>query len=223
MVQGSSYANIALLVVSIRQGELQSGLLGQTIEHVVIARGMGIKNLIVAINKMDTVNWDMDQFAKSTEIIKKHIGRLGFPTVQYIPISAYTGENISSPLNTQIQFQDNSLLDVILSVKLSQKNPQKIDILGKPILKSKLMFYDIKTTGVVTSGADIKIHTSNEIYDAQIVKIFNGPFPFVAKSNYKGGFVNAILKLTDNNPPKSIFPNIILRNGENTIGIGKVQ
>lgn len=222
MIQGSSYANIALLVVSIRKGELESGLQGQTLEHIVIARGMGIKNIIVAINKMDTIDWNMDELDKSLNIIKKKIDKLGFQSVKYIPISAYLGENISSIKNENINLQNISLLDTIITTKPSIKLIENINLQGKPLLKTQLMFYNIKDTNIITAGLDIKLHTSKEIYDAQIIKIFNGKFPFVAKSNYKGGFVKAIIKLTEQYFPEEIYPNIILRNGDKTIGIGKV-
>lgn len=59
MVAGCCNADVALLVCSAKKGEYESGLKGQTLEHLIIAKTMGIDNLLVAINKMDheTVEW----------------------------------------------------------------------------------------------------------------------------------------------------------------------
>ena len=62
MVCGSSNCNLAIVILSARKGEYESSLKGQTLEHVLIARGMGITSLIVCVNKMDLVDWDMNIF-----------------------------------------------------------------------------------------------------------------------------------------------------------------
>lgn len=64
MIQGAAQADIAALVVSSKVGEFESGFDrgGQTKEHSMLARSLGVKQLIVIINKMDDDNWNKDRF-----------------------------------------------------------------------------------------------------------------------------------------------------------------
>lgn len=69
MIGGASQADIAVLVISARKGEFETGFEkgGQTREHAVLAKTAGVRTLIVAINKMDdtTVNWEKERSVKN--------------------------------------------------------------------------------------------------------------------------------------------------------------
>ena len=71
MIGGASQADIAVLVISARKGEFETGFEkgGQTREHAVLAKTAGVRTLIVAINKMDdpTVNWEKERCVKDRE------------------------------------------------------------------------------------------------------------------------------------------------------------
>jgi len=60
MIQGAAQADIAALVISATKGEFESGFVkgGQTQEHAILVKSLGVEKLIVLINKMDSVNWD---------------------------------------------------------------------------------------------------------------------------------------------------------------------
>jgi elongation factor 1-alpha len=62
MITGTSQADVAILIIAAGQGEFEAGISkeGQTREHALLAFTMGVKQMIVAINKMDdkSVNWD---------------------------------------------------------------------------------------------------------------------------------------------------------------------
>lgn len=64
MIQGAAFADVAVLVISAKPGEFESGFEkeGQTREHAMLAKSLGASKLIVAINKMDTVNWDKERY-----------------------------------------------------------------------------------------------------------------------------------------------------------------
>jgi sulfate adenylyltransferase subunit 1 len=93
MISGASYASVALLIVSAKKDE---GIQDQTKRHLFIARMLGIKKLIVAINKMDLVEFSEQRFMQIKDELSDFINRIGFRSedVSYIPISAYKGENI---------------------------------------------------------------------------------------------------------------------------------
>ena len=70
-VGGASQADLALLVVNASPGEFESGLSGQTREHVALARSLGIGRMIVAVNQMDAAGWSIARF----EQVANAVGR----------------------------------------------------------------------------------------------------------------------------------------------------
>lgn len=93
MISGASYASSALLIVSAKHGE---GVKEQTKRHVFISRMLGIKNLVVAVNKMDSVGYKESTFRNIESELLVFFGRIGFDRrhIHFVPISAYTGENL---------------------------------------------------------------------------------------------------------------------------------
>lgn len=109
MIGGVSQADVGVLVISARNGEFEGGfeLGGQTREHAMLAKSLGLQKLIVLVNKMDdhTVNWSHKRY---TEIITKltpFLQKCGFniaADVEFIPASALTGDNISHAVIPEI-------------------------------------------------------------------------------------------------------------------------
>ncbi|WP_448578800.1 translation elongation factor EF-1 subunit alpha [Thermosphaera sp.] len=100
MITGASQADAAILVVSARKGEFEAGMSpeGQTREHALLARTMGINQLIVAINKMDAAEppYSEKRYQEVKEILGKFLKSLGYniEKIPFIPVSAWTGENL---------------------------------------------------------------------------------------------------------------------------------
>jgi elongation factor 1-alpha len=100
MITGASQADAAILVVSARKGEFEAGMSpeGQTREHALLARTMGINQLIVAINKMDAAEppYSEKRYQEVKEVLGKFLKSLGYniEKIPFIPVSAWTGENL---------------------------------------------------------------------------------------------------------------------------------
>lgn len=100
MITGASQADAAILVVSARKGEFEAGmsLEGQTREHAILARTMGIQQLIVAVNKMDATEppYSEARYKQIVEVLGKFLRTLGYDItkIPFIPVSAWTGENL---------------------------------------------------------------------------------------------------------------------------------
>ncbi|RLG27751.1 translation elongation factor EF-1 subunit alpha [Methanosarcinales archaeon] len=91
MITGASQADVAFLVVA--AGE---GIMAQTKEHVFLARTLGVQQMGVLVNKMDTVNYDEAKFNQVKEELSKLLKQVGYnpEEVPFIPISALKGDNV---------------------------------------------------------------------------------------------------------------------------------
>ena len=92
MITGASQADAAFLVVA-----AQHGVMPQTVEHIFLCRTMGVDQMAVIINQMDTVNYDEKKFEEVKEAVKKQLQLAGYKVdkINFIPASAYYGENIT--------------------------------------------------------------------------------------------------------------------------------
>ncbi|KAF9481964.1 eukaryotic polypeptide chain release factor 3 [Pholiota conissans] len=101
MISGAAQADIAILVISSRKGEFETGFErgGQTREHIMLVKTAGVSKVIVVINKMDdpTVNWDKARYEEIKDKLTPFIKAAGFnpkTDATFIPVSAYTGVNL---------------------------------------------------------------------------------------------------------------------------------
>lgn len=81
MIGGAAQADLAVLVISARKGEFETGFDrgGQTREHAMLAKTAGVKHLVVLVNKMDdpTVNWDVERYNECKDKILPYLKKLG--------------------------------------------------------------------------------------------------------------------------------------------------
>ncbi|CAD7086076.1 unnamed protein product [Hermetia illucens] len=98
MIGGAAQADLAVLVISARKGEFETGFDrgGQTREHAMLAKTAGVKHLVVLVNKMDdpTVNWDELRYNECRDKILPYLKKLGFnpnKDLTFMPCSGLTG------------------------------------------------------------------------------------------------------------------------------------
>ena len=98
MITGTSQADCAILIIAAGTGEFEAGISkdGQTREHALLAYTLGVKQLIVAINKMDTTNWSEARFQEIIKETSSFIKKVGYnpKTVAFVPISGFNGDNM---------------------------------------------------------------------------------------------------------------------------------
>ena len=97
MIAGASQADFAVLVIDASIGSFESGLKGQTKEHALLVRSMGLQRVIVAVNKLDTVQWSRDRFDEIQQQVGAFLTTAGFQlkNIAFVPCSGLTGDNIT--------------------------------------------------------------------------------------------------------------------------------
>jgi elongation factor 1-alpha len=98
MITGTSQADCAVLIIAAGTGEFEAGISkdGQTREHALLAYTLGVKQLIVAINKMDTTKWSEARYQEIIKETSNFIKKVGYnpKTVAFVPISGFNGDNM---------------------------------------------------------------------------------------------------------------------------------
>ncbi|WP_193552504.1 MULTISPECIES: sulfate adenylyltransferase subunit CysN [Xanthomonas] len=113
MATGASSADVAVVLVDARKG-----LLVQTRRHSYIVSLLGIRHVVLAVNKMDLVDYDADVFSAIAESYRALAAQLGIADVQCIPLSALAGENLSSASTRMPWYSGPHLLQHLDSVQL---------------------------------------------------------------------------------------------------------
>ncbi|TPX50831.1 hypothetical protein SeMB42_g00306 [Synchytrium endobioticum] len=101
MITGTSQADCAILIIAGGTGEFEAGISkdGQTREHALLAFTLGVRQLIVAVNKMDTTKWSEERFTEIVKEVSNFIKKVGYnpKTVAFVPISGWHGDNMLEP------------------------------------------------------------------------------------------------------------------------------
>ena len=115
MVTGASTANLSIVLVDARQGVIE-----QTRRHTYIAALLGIPHLVIAINKMDLVDWSEERFTEIRDEIEDFLPKFGsFHDVKFIPMSALSGDNVVDASTKTPWFEGPALLHHLETVHIA--------------------------------------------------------------------------------------------------------
>jgi len=122
MITGTSQADVAILIIASPAGEFEAGISknGQTREHALLAYTLGVKQLIVAANKMDenTVKYGQARFEEIVNEVSNFIKKIGYnpKTVPFVPISGWSGDNMLEPSPNMPWWKGFTLIQALDSV-----------------------------------------------------------------------------------------------------------
>lgn len=146
MITGTSQADVAILVIAAGTGEFEAGFSkeGQTREHALLAYTMGIKQVIVAVNKMDAINYSEERFTDIQKEVKDYLKKIGFQekNMNFVAYSGFNGDNLIERSDKMPWYKGDTLLEAL----------DKVDPPVRPIEKPlRLPLQDVyKITGVGT-------------------------------------------------------------------------
>eukprot|EP01022_Parablepharisma_sp_SALTPOND_P009034 TRINITY_DN1376_c0_g1_i5.p1 TRINITY_DN1376_c0_g1~~TRINITY_DN1376_c0_g1_i5.p1 ORF type:complete len:513 (-),score=25.97 TRINITY_DN1376_c0_g1_i5:95-1633(-) len=116
-ISGVCTSDAVLMVVSAVHDEFEAGIAksGQTQSHALIAHTMGIKNVIVAVSKMDLAGWSQERFEAIQKDMTALLGEFGFNLsgIAFVPISGLLGDNILEPSPKMSWYKGPTIVDVI--------------------------------------------------------------------------------------------------------------
>ena len=124
MITGASQADAAILVVA-----APDGVMDQTKEHVFLSRPLGINQLIIAVNKMDSSKYSEERYNEVKKEVSQLLGMVGFKAseIPFIPTSAFAGDNISKPSENTPWYKGPSILKALDELNVPEK-PDKLPL-----------------------------------------------------------------------------------------------
>lgn len=120
MVTGASTAALAVILIDSRQG-----VLPQTRRHSYIASLLGIRHVVLAVNKIDLVGYSQSVFERIAEDYLRFARELGFESIKPIPISARFGDNVIANSERTPWYQGASLLEYLETIDFDRQEAQK--------------------------------------------------------------------------------------------------
>merc|ERR1712087_728960 len=152
MITGTSQADAAILMIASGKGEFEAGFSseGQTREHALLAQTMGVREMIVAINKMDdpTVEYKEDRYNEIKAELTTYLKKVGYnpAKIEFIPISGWCGDNMIERSTNMPWYKGPILLDALDNIP-----PPKRPI-DKPLRLPLQDVYKIGGIGTVPVG-----------------------------------------------------------------------
>lgn len=143
MITGASQADAAVLVVA-----ADDGVMPQTKEHIFLSKTLGINQLIVAVNKMDVVDYSEDKYNEIKDSVSKLIKSIGYKPdkVPFIPLSAFEGDNISEKSSNTPWYKGKDLISALDDLTVPEKP------IDKPLRIPIQDVYTITGVGTVPVG-----------------------------------------------------------------------
>ncbi|RKY17041.1 MAG: translation elongation factor EF-1 subunit alpha [Planctomycetota bacterium] len=146
MITGASQADASIFVISAKQGE---GIQEQTKEHAFLMKVLGVNQLVVAVNKMDTTNFDENRYNEIVAETKKLLTSIGFDVskIPFVPVSGLKGDNVFKKSENMPWYKGETLVDAMDSTIQPPELP-----IDKPLRIPVQDAYTITGVGTVPVG-----------------------------------------------------------------------
>lgn len=173
MATGASTAQAAVLIVDARKG-----IVTQTRRHSFILSTFGVKNIILAINKMDLVHYEQFFYEKIKEDYLEFAQSLGFTQIIAIPVSALEGDNIIQPSANMLWYKSLTLIQHLEQIKVQQQALEQAFRMPVQWVNRRLHdfrgFAGLIASGTIKPGDAIKIIPGNRQATIKRIVSYNG-------------------------------------------------
>lgn len=179
MATGASTAEVAVILVDARQG-----VLVQTRRHAFITSLMGIRHVVLAINKMDLIDYDQARFEAITETFTEFADQLGFESITAIPVSALEGDNVVKPSPRLSWFKGPTLIAYLETVQCNTVSSDRLIFPVQWVNRPNSSFRGFSGTiaeGSVATGQTIRVTRSGQTATVADIVTFDGKLPSANK------------------------------------------
>ena len=179
MATGASTADLAILLVDARHG-----VITQTKRHSFIVSLLGIKKVILAVNKMDLVNYDQKTYQQIDQDYRDFAKNLNIEHIQSIPISALKGDNVYEKSKMMKWYDEPTLFSYLETVKVSSAKSSKFILPVQRVNRPNLDFRGYSGTivsGSIKVGEEIRTVPSNQ--KAKVKELFIGDKSIKSSTN----------------------------------------
>ena len=170
MVTGASVSDLAIILI-----DAEKGLKEQTRRHTFLVNLLGIENIVLAVNKMDKINFNKKVFTEISKDFDSFTKNLKKIRVKKIPISALSGDNLVSKTKKMKWYKGPSLLNFLETVKVNKpnENPLRfpVQLVSRPNSNIRAYMGTI-SSGSVKVGDEVSINSSNQ--SLKVKEIFLG-------------------------------------------------
>ena len=177
MITGGSTANLAIILVDAR-----TGVITQTRRHTFLVSLLGIKHIVLAVNKMDLVDFTEEVFNKIKGEYLELANQLGIEDVTCFPISAKKGDNVVEKSERTPWFEGTSLLQYLETVPIDQdRNMQDFRFPVQYVLRPNLDFRGFSgkvASGVIRKGDEIMALPSRKTSRVKSIVTYEGELDY---------------------------------------------
>ncbi|SEL06194.1 sulfate adenylyltransferase subunit CysN [Pacificibacter marinus] len=174
MVTGASTADLAVILIDARKG-----ILTQTRRHSYLVKLLGIRHVVLAVNKMDLVDYDQDTFDTIVSDYRTFADSIGIEEFTAIPISGFKGDNITAPSDNTAWYKGTALLPHLETVSvedsLEQAEPFRMPVqwVNRPNLDFR-GFAGLIASGTVRPGDEVRVLPSGKTSTIAKIVTFDG-------------------------------------------------
>lgn len=161
MITGGSTANLAILLVDARKG-----VITQTRRHSFLVSLLGVKHVVVAVNKMDLVDFRQEVFDEICEDYHRFVTQLDIPDIHFIPLSALKGDNVVDISEKMPWYHGKSLLEFLESIHItSDRNFEDLRYPVQYVIRPHLQYRGFAArvaSGVIRKGDEVMVLPSRK-------------------------------------------------------------
>ncbi|QEG41744.1 sulfate adenylyltransferase subunit CysN [Roseimaritima ulvae] len=174
MATGASSADLAVILIDARHG-----VLTQTRRHSFIVSLLGIRHVVVAINKMDLVDFSQQRYEEICEDYRSFAARLDLPDLHFIPISALNGDNVVDSSENMPWYKGSTLMNFLETVYIgSDRNLRDfrfpVQYVNRPNLDFR-GFCGTIASGIIRPGEEVMVLPSRQTSKVKSIETFEGP------------------------------------------------
>ncbi|EIW70184.1 hypothetical protein TREMEDRAFT_71549 [Tremella mesenterica DSM 1558] len=191
MISGAAQADVALLVVDGSPGEFEAGFErgGQTREHAWLVRSLGVKEIVVGVNKMDLVDWSQDRYDEIVDSLKPFLVSAGFTASKtvFLPLAAMEGTNVlvnEDPL-LKAWYDGPTLIDTLDKAEVPARpyeSPLRIPVSnvfkGQTAIASGVAVSGRLCSGVVQVGDRLRAIPGDEVGSVRTIEVDDESAPY---------------------------------------------